>query len=91
VPLDRPAEPVTYASGDVSPCRATLEVRVDPGSRRWSTMSYLPWISAALMLLAAVMLVLSSGPVGLWIAVVTGGVAILAVDSARNTHHRPHV
>jgi len=52
-------------------------------------MSYLPWIAAALMLLAAVMLVLSSGPVGLWIAVVTVGVVILVIDSARHTRHHP--
>ena len=53
-------------------------------------MSYLPWIAAGLMLLAAAILVMSSGPVGLWIAVVTVGVVILAIDSAHHTRHHPH-
>ena len=44
------------------------------------------WMAAALMLAGAVMLVLGVGAAGLWIAVITIGIAIVAIDGHR---HRP--
>ena len=42
------------------------------------------WIAAALMLMSAVMLVLGVGPAGLWIAVITVGIAVVAIDGHRH-------
>jgi hypothetical protein len=41
------------------------------------------WIAAALMLIGAVMLVTGVGAAGLWIAVITIGIALLVVDRTR--------
>ena len=47
------------------------------------------WILAALMLTSAVMLVLEVGSAGLWIAVITVGIATVAIDGYRR-RHGPH-
>ena len=48
------------------------------------------WIAVALMLTGAVLLVLGVGAVGLWIAVITVGIALVAIDGYRHrqgSHH----
>jgi hypothetical protein len=48
------------------------------------------WMAAALMLTGAVMLVLGGGAPALWIAVITIGIAIVAIDGHRHRHrHGP--
>jgi hypothetical protein len=47
------------------------------------------WIAAALMLAGAVMLVLGVGAAGLWIAVITVGIAVVAIDGYRH-RREPH-
>jgi hypothetical protein len=49
------------------------------------------WIAVALMLTGAVMLVLGVGAVGLWIAVITVGIALVAVDGYRHRRGPHHV
>jgi hypothetical protein len=44
------------------------------------------WIAAALMLTGAAMLVLGVGAAGLWIAVITVGIALVAVEGYRHRH-----
>jgi hypothetical protein len=51
----------------------------------------LMWIAAALMLTGAVMLVLGVGAAGLWIAVITVGIATVAVEGYRHRHGPHHV
>jgi hypothetical protein len=41
------------------------------------------WIAVALMLIGAVMLVAGVGGAGLWIAVITIGIALLVADRTR--------
>ena len=45
------------------------------------------WTAVVLMLLAAVMLVAGVGASALWIAVVTVGIALVAIDRSR--HRQP--
>lgn len=47
------------------------------------------WTAAVLMLVSAVLLVLGVGEAALWIAVITVGIALVAIDGY---HHRqgPH-
>ncbi len=49
-------------------------------------MKPLLWLAVPLLLLAAVMLVAGVGDAGLWIAVVTVGVALVAIDMIRSRH-----
>jgi hypothetical protein len=42
------------------------------------------------MLTGAVMLVLGVGAAGLWIAVITVGIALVAIDAYRNRHGHHH-
>ncbi len=49
------------------------------------------WMAAALMLIGAVMLILGVGAAGLWIAVITVGIAIVAIDRYRHDHGPHHV
>jgi hypothetical protein len=48
------------------------------------------WIAVALMLVGAVMLVADIGVAGLWIAVITVGIALVAIDSYRQRQGRHH-
>jgi hypothetical protein len=41
------------------------------------------WIAVALMLVGAVMLVADIGTTALWIAVITAGIALVAIDRIR--------
>jgi hypothetical protein len=50
----------------------------------------LTWIAAALMLTGAVMLVVDVGATGLWIAVVTLGIALVAIQTYRNRQQHHH-
>ena len=52
--------------------------------------SFFIWIAAAVMLTGAVMLVAGVGVVGLWIAVIAVGVAVVAADGYRR-RRQPHV
>ena len=44
------------------------------------------WIAVVLMLMGAVMLIAGIGAPGLWIAVVTVGIALVAIDRTRSRH-----
>jgi hypothetical protein len=48
------------------------------------------WIAAALMLVSAVMRVVGVGAAGLWIAVITIGIATVAIEGYRNRHGHHH-
>jgi hypothetical protein len=49
------------------------------------------WIAVALMLGGAVLLVLDVGAAGLWIAVITVGIALVAMDGYRHRQGPHHV
>ena len=51
----------------------------------------LTWIAVALMLTGAVMLVADVGVAGLWIAVITIGIALVAIDAYRHRLGQHHV
>jgi hypothetical protein len=44
------------------------------------------WIAVLLMLMGAVMLIAGIGAPGLWIAVVTVGIALVVIDRTRSRH-----
>jgi hypothetical protein len=46
-------------------------------------MKALLWVAAALMLLGAAMLLLGTGAPALWIAVITVGISLVALDRVR--------
>jgi len=46
----------------------------------------LPWIAVALMPTGAVMLMVEVGAAALWIAVITIGIALVAIDGYRRRH-----
>jgi hypothetical protein len=48
------------------------------------------WIAAALMLTGAVLLVAGVGAAGLWIAVITLGIALVAIDAYRRRQAQHH-
>jgi hypothetical protein len=52
-------------------------------------MRILLWIAAAMMLAAAALLIADVGAPGLWFAVITVGIAAVAVVQAR-AHHGSH-
>ena len=47
------------------------------------------WIAVAMLLCGAVLLVADVGAAGLWIVVITIGIALVATDGYRR-RHRPH-
>ena len=49
-------------------------------------MTLLVWIAVALMVVGAVMLIAGIGAPGLWIAVVTVGIAVVVIDRTRPRH-----
>ena len=49
----------------------------------------LTWIAVALLLTGAALLVAGVGAGGLWIAVITVGIALVAMDGYRRRGHRP--
>lgn len=49
------------------------------------------WIAAALMLTGAVLLVAGVGAAGLWVAVITVGIAVVVVDAYRRRQEQHHV
>jgi hypothetical protein len=51
----------------------------------------LMWMAAALMLSGAIMLVADVGAAGLWISVITMGIALVVIDVYRHRHERHHV
>jgi hypothetical protein len=53
------------------------------GANRGAVMTPLVWIAVALMLVGAFMLVAGIGAPALWIAVVTVGIALVAIDRVR--------
>lgn len=53
-------------------------------------MTLLTWITVALLLIGAAMLVAGVGAAGLWIVVITIGIVLVVVDRTRRGHgHRP--
>jgi hypothetical protein len=55
------------------------------GTSKGAAMTPLVWIAVVLMLMGAVMLIAGIGAPGLWIAVVTVGIA-LVIDRTRSRH-----
>jgi hypothetical protein len=51
----------------------------------------LTWISVVLMLTGAVLLVTDVGAAGLWIAVITIGIALVAGDAYRHRQAQHHL
>lgn len=51
----------------------------------------LTWIAVALLLTGAVLLVADVGEAGLWIAVITIGIAVVAIDGYRRRQRQHHV
>ena len=51
---------------------------------------FVTWIAVALMLAGVVMLVFGGGAAGLWIAVITVGIALVAIESYRNRQGHHH-
>lgn len=51
----------------------------------------LTWIAVALALTGAVLLVADVGASGLWIAVITIGIALVAVDGYRRRQGQHHI
>jgi hypothetical protein len=49
------------------------------------------WIAVALMLTGAALLILGVGAAGLWIAVITVGIVLVAVDGYRHRRGPRHV
>ena len=50
----------------------------------------LTWIAAALMLTGALLLVSHVGAAGLWIAVITIGIGLVAIEAHRNRQGHHH-
>ena len=48
------------------------------------------WIAVALMLTGAILLVTDIGAAGLWIAVITIGIVMVATDAYRNREQHHH-
>jgi hypothetical protein len=53
--------------------------------QRWT------WAAVVLMLTGAVMLVAEVGAAGVWIAVITVGIALVAIDAYRHRQGQHHV
>ena len=51
----------------------------------------LTWIAVALVLTGAILLVADVGAAGVWIAVITIGIALVAIDGYRRRQGRHHV
>ena len=51
---------------------------------------FVTWIAVTLMLIGAVMLVADIGVAGLWIAVITLGIALVAIDAYRRRQGQHH-
>jgi hypothetical protein len=51
----------------------------------------LTWIAMALMLTGAVLLVTDVGVAGLWIAVITVGIALVAIEAYRHRERQHHL
>jgi hypothetical protein len=86
----RPAERGRMALGGVA-----LNVHAGPmrsvaygalGPSRGAAMTPLVWIAVVLMVMGAVMLIAGIGAPGLWIAVVTVGIAVVVIDRTRSRH-----
>jgi membrane-bound ClpP family serine protease len=50
----------------------------------------LTWIAVALMLTGAILLVTDVGAAGLWIAVITIGIALVGIEAYRNRQRHHH-
>jgi hypothetical protein len=59
---------------------------MEPQGRRDCTVTAHLWSAVVLMLLGAVMLVADVGASAVWIAVITLGIALVAIDRSR--HHQ---
>jgi len=49
------------------------------------------WLAVALLLVGAVLLVTGVGASGLWIGVITVGIALVAIDGYRRRERQHHV
>jgi hypothetical protein len=50
----------------------------------------LTWVAVALMLTGAVLLLADVGVTGLWIAVITVGIGLVAIEGYMHRQGRPH-
>jgi hypothetical protein len=58
--------------------------------RKVLAMKLILWVAAVLMLVSAVMLIAGYGASGLWISVITVGIAVVAIDLYRDRHSSVH-
>jgi uncharacterized membrane-anchored protein len=57
-----------------------------PRTEKEETMRPTVWIAVALLLLGAIMLLTGVGAAGLWIAVITVGIALVVIYALRGRH-----
>jgi hypothetical protein len=53
-------------------------------------MKMVLWVAALVMLVGAVMLIVGFGASGLWISVITVGIAVVAIELFRDRHSSVH-
>jgi hypothetical protein len=56
------------------------------GTSKGAAMTPFVWMAVVLMVMGAIMLIAGIGAPGLWIAVVTVGIALVAIDRTRSRH-----
>jgi hypothetical protein len=75
------------------PTTVSNNLRSEPSERPGEASAmrhFLTRIAVALMLIGAVMLVADVGVAGLWIAVITIGIALVAIDAYRQRQGQQH-
>jgi hypothetical protein len=55
-------------------------------AKRGALMTLLVWIAVVLMVMGAIMLIAGIGAPGLWIAVITAGIALVVIDRSQRRH-----
>jgi hypothetical protein len=71
---------------DEWPYKASPGAEILGVSNEGTPMRPVLWIAIALLLVGAILLVAGVGAAGLWIGVITVGIALVAVDRARGRH-----
>jgi hypothetical protein len=76
------------------PTTVSTNIRPAKNLRRYRSVSVLRqpllWIAAAIILIGAVMLVADVRAAGLWVAVITIGIAVVVVDAYRRRQAQHH-
>jgi hypothetical protein len=90
-PVNGQASMEAEGSGAVRVHDDTMEERGEAGEEVAAMRQPLIWIAVALMLTGAVLLVADVGAAGAWIAVITVGIALVAIDGSRRRRGHHHV